>query len=164
MRHSRKLAVGLGIPILIAVEIGCGPKVDADLRPFVQLQDEKAAAQLLCKPVDKQIDIYLRIAAPSPEPVDYSPGKVIATRNGDIGRLLSARITQEGDRTNLESLVRLAGQYCSLNPSCRNEYFLEDSVKTAAQRIPNWSQDPFVAQNVKWVSDGVNANSTPRLK
>ena len=156
--------MGLGIVMLMSAEFGCGPKVDPDLRPYLQLNDEKTAQQFLQKPVDKQIDIYLRIAASSFEPVDYSTGKVIASRNGDIGKLLSERITQEHDRTNLESLLRLAGQYCHLNSSCRKEYFLVDAVRTAVESIPNWPQNPFLAQNVKWVSDGVNARSDERSK
>src|SRR5579872_5201016 len=145
MTVLRILVMGFGILMLLCVEFGCGPKVDPELRPYVQLNDERTDKQFLQKPVDRQIDIYLRIAASSFEPVDYSTGKVIASRNGDIGKLLSERITREHDRTNLESLLRLAGQYCQLNSSCRKEYFLDDAVRTAVESIPNWPQNPFLA-------------------
>jgi hypothetical protein len=156
MKILRMLVTNAGILTLACVVVGCRPKVDADLRPFLRLKDEKAAKLLLQKPVDQQIDIYLRIAALPFKPPDWSAGGVIALRNGDIGRPLSERISEERDLENLESLFRLAGQYCHLNSSCRGEFFLDEAVKTSVERIPNWRQNPFVAQNVNWVSDGVS--------
>jgi hypothetical protein len=127
--------------------------IDPSLQPYVGLKKDKA--RFLAMNVDQQIETYLKVAAIPLKPPDYSLSPLIAVSNGDIGRSLTDRITHENNTERTADLVRLAGDYCYLNKSCRGQQFLEEAVRSAVRRIPNSQGDPYVMQSVKWVSMGV---------
>jgi len=155
------LRVTVVFVVLISNMVSCGPGIDSDLRPFVRMKSEKDAALFLQKPIEEQIEIYLRVVALPLKPPDYSLSGVIAVRDGDIGPVLSDRIKHEKDVEKLTSLLRLAGQFCQLNGACQGEGFLEDSIKGALQLIPDWHGNPYISQNVEWVSERVNKAARP---
>ena len=105
--------------------------------------------------VDQQIDTYLKVAALPLKPPDYSLSTIIAMSDGDIGQKLTDRIIHEKSVDRIADLIRLAGDYCYLNKSCRGQHFLEGAVQAAVRQIPQAESDPYVGQSLRWVSLGV---------
>jgi hypothetical protein len=151
IRFHRKVV----LPLAVCTLLGCRPYIDPSLRPYVGSQ--KDVKLFLSKPVEKQIEIYLKVAELPGHPADYSWGAVIATSNGDIGRTLESHLTNERDRDRVSDLILLSGKYCALNEKCRGEDFLDVAARAAAQPLPANYRD-LVKLSLDWIAQGVARN------
>ena len=147
------LRLNVVVGLLVWCLLGCRPNIDPALRPYVGLN--KDHARFLAMTVDQQMDTYLKVAALPLKPPDYSLSPLIATSNGNIGNSLAEHINHESSGDRIIYLVRLAGDYCDLNASCKGQHFLEEAVRTAITRIPEHLRNSYLEQNVKLVAEGV---------
>jgi hypothetical protein len=152
-RDSKVMAV-----LLLCFLAGCKSTFDPSIRPFVGPQ--KDTTLFLSKPVDEQIAIYLRVAELPGHPADYSLGYLIATSDGDIGRMLANHIEQEKDPDKIADLIRLAGDYCALNRNCVREEFVGTAATTAVKLLPENYME-FSNQSLDWISKGIAGQMSP---
>jgi hypothetical protein len=148
--------------LLIGHLLGCGPKIDPALQPYIGGLKKKESRDLFfSKKLDEQIDIYLRVAALPLKPPDFSLSNAIAACDGDIGLVLSARLDKADNHRTINSLVRLAGDYCALNENCKGQRFLDASVRAAVNRLPSADREdnPYLRQSMDWVSMGIDGKS-----
>jgi hypothetical protein len=113
----------------------------------------------LSKSVGEQIEIYLKVAALSSHPADYSLGKLMAVSDGDIGQQLTDRLKAEKDYGRLSDLIRLGGDYCNLNKNCRGEEYLLVAAESASESLPENYRN-FAKQSLDWIKQGVAGNLT----